>query len=571
MQSIMRRLLRWFTIVLLIVLIALLWVWWNRPRTVDLTSYAPADSLVYLESNSLVDLATAVRHTNAWQKLAPYYGLKSDRWQDRWLNYIARATGIGSAQNVIASRAQVAFVMLDLTHNVSGETLEYKSHEALIVETHTSPSRMKPVIERYVGDLARRTYGQPKLERIQKDDREFLIWTSPDGARKLIVSFDGTVAIISNDEQSVRACLAAHGGQRPSLAHQPELEDMRVRMRSSEALAFGYVPSTKAPNLFVQTIPIFFVGMPEVLQALVTVSTPRIVGTIGWSAHAFEGGIEDDYFIALKPPLVPRLRPAFASSAMQRPDSWAFLPDDTHSVSNYNLNNPGAAWEALKAALASQVEFLTAAGLGKLEARAFESYGIDQPDTFLKSIKSEVLTARLDASSERAVVIARVADETALRQFVARRFGPKAITERIEKDELTTTADGHLSAAFAGNYFLLGPREELRRCLLARARQATPASSSADMKRVDHFSSATNEPAVVTYTRDDERARDFASTLSALGGHGPAPGNSPEMKRTLSALPHAETESRLVPEGLERRTWSPFGLFATLVSFLSSR
>lgn len=566
----MRRLIRWFAIVPLLVLIATLWVWWSRPRNVDMAAYVPADSLVYLESNSPLDLAQALRNTDAWQKLAPYYGWKSDRWQDRWLNYIARVTGIGSAQNVIAARAQVAFVMLDLTHNVSGDTLEFKSHQALIVETQTSPMRMKPVIERWVADLAKRTYGQATFARVEKDNEEFLQWTSPDGGRKLVVTFDGTVAIIGNDEQSVTACLAAHGGKRPSLANQPELADMRVRMQASQALAFGYVPSTRAPELLAQSLPLFADTIPEAVQVLLTAAALRVVGTIGWSAHAFGGGIEDRYFMSLKPPVLARLRPAFASSAKQLPDSWSFLPGDTFSVSNYNLNDPARAWEKLKAALSSQVEFGTAVGLGKLEERAFQPYGIEEPDRFLQAIKPEVLTARLDVSSERPVVVAHVADESALKQFVARRFGSHPLTEKLDKDDLIIAADGHLAATFAGDYFLLGSPEDLRRCLLARVRQATLTSSSSDLKRVRQFTSAENEaPAVVTFTPDDDRARSFFNTLSALRGAGPPPITSADVKRTLSALPHAETETRLVSEGFERRTWSPFGLFATLVSFLS--
>ena len=568
----MRRLIRWFAIVLLLVLIAALWVWWSRPRALDMAAYVPADSLVYLESNSPVDLAQALRNTDAWQKLAPYYGWKSDSWQDRWLNYLARATGIGSAQNVIASRAQVAFVMLDLTHNISGDTLEFKSHQALIVETHTSPMRMKPVIERLVADLAKRTYGQPKFERVEKDNGEFLKWTSPDGGRKLVVTFDGTVAIIGNDEQSVTACLGAHGGQRPSLVSQPELEDMRVRMQASQALAFGYVPSTKAPELFAQSLPLFVDSIPEAFQVLLAAAAPRVVGTIGWSAHALGGGIEDRYFMSLKPTVVARLRPAFASSAKQRPDSWGFLPADTYSVSNYNLNDPARAWEKLKAALSSQVEVVTAVALGALEERAFVPYGIEEPDSFLRAIKSEVLTARLDVSSEHPVVVAHVADESALKQFVARRFGSHPRTEKLDNDDLIIAADGHLAATLAGDYFLLGSPEDLRRCLLARARQATLTSSSTDLKKLHHFTRAENEaPAVVTYTPDDARARSFVNALSALRGPGPPSSTSADVKGTFSALPHAETETRLVSEGFERRTWSPFGLFATLVSFLSRK
>src|SRR5207245_7031219 len=145
-----------------------------------LASCVPADSLMYLESNSLFDVARTLTNTDAWRNLAPYYGLKSDRWQNRWLTSIARTTGIGSAQTVIAARAQVAFVLLDLNLVSNGDALEVKSHQAMIVETHTSQIRMKAAIENLLGDLAQRTYRQTTLERIEKDKSEFSIWTSPE-------------------------------------------------------------------------------------------------------------------------------------------------------------------------------------------------------------------------------------------------------------------------------------------------------------------------------------------------------------------------------------------------------
>src|SRR2546428_1496242 len=291
----MNRIPRLFSVVLFSFLIAAAWVWWNRPAKTDMASCVPADSLVYLESNSLSDVARALTNTDAWRSLAPYYGLKSDRWQDRWLTYIARTTGIGSAQYVIAARAQVAFVILNLSQNSNGDTIEFKSHHALIVETHTSQVRMKPEIEGLVGDLARRTYGQPTFQRIKKDSGEFLKWTNGDGNRRLVVSFDGTAAIVGNDEQSVSVCLAARHGQRPNLSHRPEMEDMRTRMQAGDALAFGYVPSAKAPELFSQSIPLVLGRGPDEIQKFLAAVSSKIIGAVGWSAHPFSGGIEDRY------------------------------------------------------------------------------------------------------------------------------------------------------------------------------------------------------------------------------------------------------------------------------------
>ena len=569
----MSRIFRLSAIILLLVLIAIAWVWWNRPAKTDLASCVPADSLVYLESNSLLDVAGTITNTDAWRNLAPYYELKSDRWQNRWLTSIARTTGIGSAQTVIAARAQVAFVMLDLNQSTNGETLEFKSHDALIVETHTSQMRMKPVIERLLGDLARQTYGRPTFERIEKDNGEFLRWTNADGRRKLVVSFDGTVAIVGNDEQAVSACLAARRGQRPSLSHQPEMEDMRSRMKADEALAFGYVPSAKAPELFSQSIPLLLGRLPNEIQKLLAAVSGKLVGTVGWSAHPFSDGIEDRYFMSLKPTVVAQLTPTFTSSGQQRPKAWGLLPSDTYSVTNYNFDDPARAWDALRTTLSSQVDVLTAVVVNEFSKVALVPYGVDEPEVFLRAIKPELVTARLDSTSERAVVIARVANETTLKQFVERRFRSRSGNQKLDKDNLVVSADGQLSATFVEGYFLLGSPEDLRHCLAARARQATLDSSPENLSRVSHYAGSDEKypPAVVTYSHDNERVRAFVSTIRAFRDSRSSVVVPTDAARSLSGLPYSEVETRLVGDGFERRTRSPLGLFSTLVSFLSDR
>ena len=49
-------------------LMALLWVWWSRPERVDMAAYVPADAVVYLEANSLPEIAEALTSTAAWRE-----------------------------------------------------------------------------------------------------------------------------------------------------------------------------------------------------------------------------------------------------------------------------------------------------------------------------------------------------------------------------------------------------------------------------------------------------------------------------------------------------------------------
>ena len=58
-------------LVLLLIIIAAAWLWFNRPSPVDLATYAPADSLLYIELNNPSAVARAIQDTDVWKAAAP--------------------------------------------------------------------------------------------------------------------------------------------------------------------------------------------------------------------------------------------------------------------------------------------------------------------------------------------------------------------------------------------------------------------------------------------------------------------------------------------------------------------
>ena len=567
----MNRITRLLAIVLVLLLLTAAWIWWNQPRKVDMAAYVPADSLIYVESNNLADIAGALMDTEAWRSLGPSIGMKSDARWNNWLTSLARVTGIGSTQSVIAARSQVALVMLDLNSTTGDNTLDLKPLAALVVETHTSSTRIKPAIEELVGAFARRAFGQPSVERVVKDNHEFVKWNSPDGKRQIVASIDGSVAVIGNDERAVLACLAVRRGQVPSLAHQPDVEEMRRRVRANDALAFGYVSSANAARLLPELAPLLLLTrLPDEFKKCLAMSSPRILGGIGWSAHAIAGGIEDLYSISLKPSVLGRLRPAFKSNTLRQSDTTLeLLPAETFSVTNYNFADPAAVWAAVTTGISSQqFDVLCAVGFNELSKKALISYGIDEPESFLRAVKPVVLTVRLDADSARSVVIAGVADEGALRQFVSRTFGKKLRTETVENQELLVSDDDQAAASFVDGYFMLGSPEDIRRCLSGRAGRRASGSSSAGRNALTDRAASADPPSVVTLAQDGERVRALVATLRKLRGLDSV-GAAGDMERVIKALPYAVTETKLKEYGLERRTRSPLGQFSAFVSLLA--
>ena len=534
-----------------------------------MAAYVPADCLVYIEANSLLDLSDAIASTDAWQKLSPLAGVNLPAARNSWSIFLTRYTGLGKTPAVVATRAQAAFVMLSLTANGDGESLEFNSEAALVIETHTSETRVRPALESLLNDFTARAYGQPKFERTSVDGFELSRWSRPDGQRRIVAAVDGSVVVIGNADKAVTTCLAVRHGQRPSLFRRPELEEMRGRLNGSNALAFGYVSAAGATQLITTTAPIAIgrLSEKEEFQRFLTNGAAKLIGNIGWSAHAAKGGIEDTYFVGIKPDLLARLRPPFSPTQTTFKGGWELLPSDVFSVTTYNLRDPAAAWEAANAGVSSQLEVVSAVVFTTAFRALLTPYGIDNPEDFLKSVKPDLLTVRLDQQSERALIIAGVASVDGLRQFVSHRFGPGARAEKAGDTELTVSSDEDFAAAFVGDYFLLGSPDDLRRCLNARAQGATAVSSSAKLEALSHYFERPSTAAIITFAKDSERTRSLLSSMATIRGKEFKAAD--DLNRALDALPYAVTESTLGETGLERRTRSDFGQFGFLISFLA--
>ncbi|MDQ3908198.1 MAG: hypothetical protein M3268_07620, partial [Acidobacteriota bacterium] len=234
----------------LLVVAAAAWLWWARPQQVEMATYVPQDTLLYLEADSLPDIVNELTSTSAWHTLAPAAGVRENLPNHDFLLGLAKWTGIGSAEAVIYSRAQVAVAVLGVDAKEERESaLQISPRLVIVVETQTSEARIEKALRSFVGDFARRNYGDPKFERSEHDGATFLVWAAPEGGRKIVAAVNDTVAYVGNDEDAVKACLDVRRGARPSLAADPELAPMRRRVGADDALAFGYVPRAGTPKL----------------------------------------------------------------------------------------------------------------------------------------------------------------------------------------------------------------------------------------------------------------------------------------------------------------------------------
>src|SRR5918911_1578821 len=467
----MRFLRKALLIVVALILIAAVWIWWNRPRKVDMAAYVPADSLIYLEANDLPEIATEITSTDAWKALAPPAGIRSDAGRIGLLSRLASWTGIGPAEGVVFSRAQIAVTVLGFDAADAGESLKIKPRYAIVVETHTGESRTQYAIEKRVGDFARRAYGDARVEKKVVDGVQFTTWTAPNEERRIIAAVTGSLAVVGNDESAVQSCLAVRRNERPSLKGNPQLEAMRQRLSGSDALAFGYV-SPEGTARLLDIAATAYAGQisadPRAQSTAASLLPPlarKILGAAGWSAHVQNGVIEDRYFLSLQNGVAERLQTALASENNISLTATELLPADTYSISRYNPHDPAAAWHGLKSVTSSQFDTLGSILITRLFDDSLKRYGIDEPDSFLRATGSELVTARLDDSGSSTVTIVEVKDEKTLRDFVAKRLGRKPQSERIGDAEMLVSNNGKEDAAsFVGQHLILGKAEQVRRC-----------------------------------------------------------------------------------------------------------
>lgn len=573
----MKRFGRFLGLAALLLVIAGTWLWWNHPQKVNMAGYVPADSLIYIEASNVPDIGEALTSTDGWKMLAPPAGVRSSFGGIGWLGRLIAWTGVGPADAVVLSRAQLAVTVLGIDTADAGDTLKIKPRAALVVESHSGPGRTLAAVEKRVGDFARRAYGEPSVKREQIEGVAFTTWSAANTDRRIIAAVTESLAVIGNDEPTVRSCLAVHRGERPSLAANSQLEEMRRRVDGGASLAFGYISPAGATRLLEVAAPFYANQISSNQQAqsvaasLLPQLAKKILGGAGWSARFADGLVEDRYFFALQNGTATRLREALVSSNCQKSSAGDLLPVGAYSISYYNFRDPEAAWRGLSAAVSSQLPAPFAFLITNILKASLKPYGIDEPESFLRAIGPEVITARLDESAERTLIIVEARDETALREFVAKRLGTdRPLTERIGDAILLRAKDARRGAAsFIAGKLMLGEIEDVRHCLGARAQNRTLASDEAFRRAARAADAPAGQTCAVTYTNNSGPARVFIETIA----DGPearrqAPNNA-EFENALGHLAYALSETRVVEGGVERITRSSFGQFGTLVAQFS--
>lgn len=555
----MKRLRIVLAVILLGILGAAAWLWFNIPTQTDLADYAPADSLLYVEFNDLNKVARAIQHTDVWQAAGPITQ-STPRSENRLLTSAAR-TGIGPIESVLFTRTQVALVVVGLNASQEEDTLKVRPEIALIAETHTSPWRTRSVMVEGVKRLANFAYGASSC--VGPDDKSNLFQCSISGSdRKLVGAIHGTTIILANSDNALKSCLDVRDGTRPSIRTDSEFVRSRSSVATEQSLGFGYISAANSAKLFSWAAPLLMGLAPgdQQLQQLLAVSAGKILRGIAWTAVPSRGGIEDRFMFSLEPGVVARLQPAFETS--QRDDNfWKLVPSGFQSVTIYRSRQPAAAWNSLDSAVSLKLDALPAVLFGSLLKSSLSAYGISNPKEVLTMMSPPLLTMK-PAGAEGSVLIARVSEDMgSLEREVFKDNDKGQILYGLES---SPDPAKEFSAVFADGYVILGKTENVRPCL----RELRESQSITEEKKNVQDAARESTAAIVTYSNDEARLTNFISTLLLLQGRHLSSEEFDRLQSTVRRSSFAATETRLSASGIERTTHSAFGQFSTFISLL---
>jgi hypothetical protein len=571
----MRGLIKFRRIAILLLIAILLggagWLYWNRVLPSNLSAWAPADSLAYIEVNNLGDLVQGVQQTTAWNSLGPSLGAPEGLAPSRWILRFARWTGIGSADALLFARSQVAVVFSGAEGTQNGSTLIIKPLLTLILETHTSQRRMRSAIEDHLAKIARNDFGNSIFVRKQVGPVELEEWQTEDGARRIVVAFVNTTVIISNDEAAVLHAIEAAAGNRPSLKTQSEVDQMRRATDSANAALFGFVTQAGVKSLL-QAYTLKAEGgdgasSDSITKARLFADTfGGIVKQLGWSATFTDGAVVDRFSIALAEGVNERLRNSMAPDRSPDLARIPFTTPDAHSVSIYSFHDTATVWNDLTAVISSHTDLVGAMATRPIMHSLLNAYGIGDAEVFTRGAGTRLQTVRTEEGYP-AVLVAEVFDRPAIEKAIAGRFGNNSRREKFLEADLLVSTD-NWTAAFYQSNFLIGPGEQVRRCLQAQANRES-VSSTQSFRQAQRFVDVSLPITVLTFTNDSRNAVSFVETFSRQPRSAFST-NASAIAEASKTLPLAMSAVVLRQGSFEWTSRSSFGIGGAIVTELFS-
>jgi hypothetical protein len=504
-----------------------------KSEPTDLRKLAPADTLVYLETNDLGKALSALTDSKAFQEAAkrtPDFSALAG------MQTGVAVTGFEASENQVTAENSV---------------MNFKPRFVAFADTHTWNRYTLQFTEERLGEFVNETYGgEVTLDASDKSGGKSFVWTAKDG-RRVFAFVTGSKIFFSNDATALEKSLTVFRGEADSLIKNEPLAKMRESAK--DALAFGYV----SPDGIAQISNL--AGVSTAVEAtedddgrsFIARVLPQIlrgsVREIFWTATRTEQGIEDKYSVSLTPETSAVVKETLVPAVLNQTNSAEFLPSEVFSATRYNLQNPQIAWRSLLLVAGKNTDAASAKILIAFSGSLLDPYGVADAETFLSAVDPEIWTVNFDAEGEKSVAVVGVKDAEKLKKSIA-EINFKVAGEKQANAEIWKPADGANAAAFIENKLILGDPESVLKCLQAKANGQNFTKNPAWKKFAETGAVA------VTSSRDATE-----KVIEAL---------SEKKAENAQLLTNYTTETRFNASSVERKTVSPFGLIGRILEQL---
>jgi hypothetical protein len=551
----------------------------RRPQPVAMERYVAASSLAFIQINNVADVVDGVTDTRAWRELAPALGLSSQLRQVGLLADLVGRTGLGPEEAVLAGRAQLALALTDVEAETGqteeGPFLHFKPRLALVIETHARPA----VAERLVNDraliVAQRIYGMSVAQEEQDyQGTRLLIFRGANADRPLVAAATGSVVILANHLDGMKASLDTIAGRSPSLAEDATLSKLLPDVADHAAVT-AYVTATGI-NKLIALAPALAASRnaaePETVASFTNlfehIAGQAAAGLL-YGAEFKDGGVVDRYLTALKPgigeALAAAMKPAQAASFA----SPQLIPRDVEEVTLMNVERAGELPERALQQLAPHVDVVAGLALREFVINLRKQYGIEGGESAGDAVGHEIALVNFGDGGSQAMLIA-VSDRAKLAPFITRylaRGNAKVTTENIGGTEaLVSSGEDGRAAAFIANFLVLATREQIKQMIDAQAEGRVIASDERLQTAIGLRPQGTT---IVSLKPDDRRAGELllgVSRLTRVTDGSPELLEQERVRKAMAALPPSAGFTQFRDHGIYNETRSAIGNFGLLTA-----
>jgi hypothetical protein len=555
---------------LLLVLGAALWLWSQRVRRVDMARYVPEAALGYLEINNWPQTAERLTATKAWKELAPAYGIADGR--AGVLNYagtlggLAQYAGPLGGEAALLARAQFALVVTSLEVRGEGDSNSVKPRWALLAEAHTSESTLRAAIAKRLPELAQRAFGATQqdigvyegisITALKAADQRS---SDPNEIRQLLSAQVGSLWLVANHPEALRACLDTRLGRKPALADNAALKQARQQVLGTDDV-FGFITGDGLTRLlrfgtYVLTGgPAAAIGKAMLAGAVGDVLTEfstRSAEGLAYGVSFEQDFVVDRYALLLKPDLLTALNQGLKVNA-QPARVLDLIPAGAREVTVIRLENPATAFTEIEKAISARVNFAQSFLLKQFLNSVQESFfGLRRDDNLAAVLGNEAASLNFTSDVENRLWLLSLRNETLARPLLARLLGNPRRETRAGVELLDSGSDVRGAAAFVNGFLAVGKRAELIK--LIEAQRATK------LTQTPPFTAAFKPPQTGITLSYASAKEETATLMHALARR--VNDNAPQSVPALDSLPLMASVTSLNAQAVLNESYAPLGSF----------